>query len=128
MHERKVSDVSECVVKQRERAVAVSVRGKNRSRPVLGTKQEKCNTLYNFFYNIFSQKQRDECSSPILYILESESKYESSVRESKSSHESREWSLESDSSPKNSDSSRTRVRVQDSSTPSLPEGLQDGEK
>ena len=51
--------------------------------------------------------------------IESESKYESSVRESKSSHESREWSLESDSSPKNSDSSRTRVRVQDSSTPSL---------
>ena len=97
----------------------MSVRGKNRSRPVLGTKQEKCNTLYNFFYNIFSQKQRDECSSPILYILESESKYESSVRESKSSHESREWSLESDSSPENSDSSRTRVRVQDSSTPSL---------
>lgn len=111
-----MSDVSECVVKQREREVAVSVEG---DRDRSWARNRESVTPYIMFYNIFSQKQSDECSSPIVYILESESKYESSIRESKSSHKSREWILESDSSPKNSDSSRTRVRVQDSSTPSL---------
>ena len=95
-----MSDVSECVVKQRERAVAVSVRGKNRSRPVLDTKQEKRNTLYNFFFITYLVKNNVMNAQVRFYISSSPSP--------STSHQSASPSRVT--SPENGVSSRTRVQ------------------